>query len=65
MPQLQQQQQERVNAEEVVKTSVRLPKSTHRQLKQYCLDAEKTEVETITEAVAEYLRNHAGRKAKQ
>jgi hypothetical protein len=60
MPELAQQ-----SREEIVKTSVRLPKSTHRQLKQYCLDNEKTEVETITQAVTEYLRNHAGRKAKQ
>jgi predicted DNA-binding protein len=63
MPQAQ--QQDRVNGEEIVKTSVRLPKSTHRQLKQYCLDVEKTEVEAITEAVTEYLRNHVGRKTKQ
>jgi hypothetical protein len=53
------------DAEEIVKTSVRLPRSTHKQLKQYCLDAEKTEVETITEAVTEFLRNHSGRKLKQ
>ena len=63
MPQSQLQQQERVS-EEVVKTSVRLPKSTHRQLKQYCLDSERTEVDVITDAVTEYLRNHIVRKAK-
>jgi predicted DNA-binding protein len=50
--------------EEIVKTSVRLPKTMHKQLKLYCLDVEKTEVEIITEAVTEYLKNHATGKRK-
>lgn len=48
--------------EPVVKTSVRLPKSIHRELKQFCLDSEKTEVQAITEAVVEYIRNHSRKR---
>lgn len=43
--------------EGIVKTSVRLTKPLHKELKQFCLDNERTEVEVISEAVAEYIRN--------
>jgi hypothetical protein len=47
--------------EPVVKTSVRLPKSIHKELKQFCLDNETTEVQAITEAVTEYIRSRRKR----
>ena len=44
--------------DEIVKTSVRIPKLLHKELKQLCLDEEKTEVKAINEAIAEYVKHH-------
>ncbi len=46
----------------IVKTSVRIPKHIHRQLKQYCLDVEMSEVQVINQAIIEYLTNHGKKK---
>lgn len=47
--------------EEIVKTSVRLKKSLHKELRQYCLDTDKKVVDVISEAVAEYIKRHSKR----
>ena len=51
-----------MSSEVIVKTSVRMPKHIHKQLKQYCLDVEKSEVEVINQAIIEYLGNHSRKR---
>jgi len=46
------------NQNEIVKTSVRLTKQLHKDLKQFCLDTERTEVDVISNAIEEFIRNH-------
>jgi len=48
--------------EPIVNTSIRMPKHVHKQLKQHCLDVEKTEIEVVNQAVIEYLLNHAKKR---
>ncbi len=46
------------DADEIVKTTFRIPKSKLKEVKQFGLDNEKTDTEIFLEALEEYLERH-------
>jgi len=54
-----------MKSEQWTKTTLRMPKSLLREVKQYALDHEVTNTDVIIEALKEYLSKHkAKEKAK-
>ena len=51
-----------MSQEEIIKTTLRLPKSLLRQLKQNALDHDKSVTDIAIEAFSEYLEKHQGKK---
>jgi len=49
-------------SEEIVKTTLRLPKLLLKQLKQFALDNDRSVTEVAMEAFKEYLDKHKGKK---
>jgi predicted HicB family RNase H-like nuclease len=51
-----------VEEESIAKPSFRMPKTLHKQLKQFALDNDKSLNDIALEAFREYLDRHQGKK---